>query len=589
MHLIVDAQPLQTGSRRRGIGRYTRSLIRAMAGVRPDWRIEAVRSAHLPPWDDAELPGVRPLDFTPPVRPADTAGRRLAACWYGDWLAAAGPSAVLLTGPFDGEAVHPDFVGPRPALHALVYDLIPLLFADAYLPAAGARNWYGLRLRALAGCDGLLAISAHTAADVVDLLPVAPARVVNIRGAADPSFGASAEADRGEAEKIRRAFGLGRDFVLYVGGEDHRKNLAGAVAGFAALPPAVRLGLDLVITCGLSPQTAADLQAMAAGLGVAGSLKFTGYVSDAQLRALYRQCRVFFFPSLYEGLGLPVLEALACGAPVVTAANSSLPEFAGPTSWTADPESPPDMARALSEALAEPPDLRRAERIAFAGSFTWEDAAERACRAIERRRPPAVRPRRVAWVVPAFADAESAWWALPPGRFDLDPFSDARGDLAPDGRPAAPLSAAAAEPPDLVVYRATEVRWNERLRTLARRRPGLLVVGDGEWSALGDGGSAAWCVRAAEAVAVCSEASARRATELGAREVALIRSPGGSADPRPALRPLADLMDRLLDDRRAGDRPWAEGAAEALSVLPDRSAAERLAESWAELRLSVPR
>jgi hypothetical protein len=345
----------------------------------------------------------------------------------------------------------------------------------------------------------------------------------------------------------------------------------------------------LVITCGLPSQSAADLRASAAGLGAAGSLKITGYVSDAQLRALYRQCRVFFFPSLYEGLGLPVLEALACGAPVVTAANSSLPEFAGPASWTADPESPADMARALSEALAEPPDLRRAERIAFAGTFTWEDAAERACRAIERRRPRSDRHRRVAWVVPAFADAESAWWALPPGRFDRDPFSDARGDRAPDGRPAAPLAAAdsAAEPPDLFVYRATEVRWNDRLRTLLRRRPGLLVIGDGEWSALGDGGSAAWCVRAAETVAVCSEASARRATELGARAVALIRSPQGAADPRPALRPLAELMDRLVDDRRSRDRPWAEAAADALSVLPDRPAAERLAESWADLRLSA--
>ncbi len=125
------------------------------------------------------------------------------------------------------------------------------------------------------------------------------------------------------------------------------------------------------------------------------------------LRALYQMCRLFFFPSLYEGLGLPVLEALHCGAPVVTSHCSSLPEYAGPVSWLGDPSSPRAMGQVLQQALAEPRDARRPERQAFARTFSWPKTAERACAVMERSMKRHTRPsrqrRRLAWVAPLTA------------------------------------------------------------------------------------------------------------------------------------------------------------------------------------------
>src|SRR5262245_38875428 len=153
---------------------------------------------------------------------------------------------------------------------------------------------------------------------------------------------------------------------------------------FAALPEPCRRAHDLVITCELLPPYRAALQAQGRELGIGDSLKLTGFVSDRELRALYQTCRLFLFPSLYEGLGLPVLEALQCGAPVVASGSASLPEYAGPASWLADPRDPQDLARAVQQALAEPRDARLAERLAFARSFTWARTAERALEAMAR-------------------------------------------------------------------------------------------------------------------------------------------------------------------------------------------------------------
>src|SRR5262249_42769218 len=153
-------------------------------------------------------------------------------------------------------------------------------------------------------------ISQSAADDACRLFDEPRPRVVSISGACDPGFAphGSAELQRFR-DDFRTKFRLGREFLLYVGGLDHRTNLGGAMRAFAALPPAVRAGLDLVIACNLTDDQRAELQGVADGLGVGDALRLTGYVSDDELRALYQLCRLFCFPSLYEGMGLPVLEA----------------------------------------------------------------------------------------------------------------------------------------------------------------------------------------------------------------------------------------------------------------------------------------
>src|SRR5690606_23163768 len=122
-----------------------------------------------------------------------------------------------------------------------------------------------------------------------------------------------------------------------------------------------RRGLDFVVACKISEHDRRDLTRLAREWGVADALRLTGFVTDQELRCLYHLCRVFMFPSYYEGLGLPVVEALRCGAPVVTSNCSSLPEYAGPVSFLADPLEPDSVTAALEAALEEPRHAREAE------------------------------------------------------------------------------------------------------------------------------------------------------------------------------------------------------------------------------------
>jgi glycosyltransferase involved in cell wall biosynthesis len=405
MYLIVDAQALQAPEvRLRGIGRYTRELIRALANHRPDWRIEAAINSALPAPDLGALPptvNVRTFDpllpFEPSLREANERG-------FADWLGALGPDTVLEPNVFEGDVIVPRFTRPRPLLAAVVYDLIPLVFHEHYLAGAATRERHGARLRQLEEVDLLLAISDCTRSDVIRLLRWPSSRVATIGGGADHSDARSqpsAEASRRVLDRLR----LDRPFVLCVGGVDRRKNLSGALAAYAALPAETRRAHLLVIVCAITAGQRSIVEGEAARLGVLGELRLAGFVNDEELRALYGVCRMMLFPSFYEGLGLPVLEALRAGAPVVASSRSAIPEFAGPLTRLVDPSSPAEMAAAIAETLAEPREAGLEERRRFASQFSWRDTARQAAAALEqgmRARivsPVRTRPR-VAWVSP---------------------------------------------------------------------------------------------------------------------------------------------------------------------------------------------
>lgn len=495
MFLLFDALPLQSGSRERGIGRYTAGLLAGLRAVRPDWQIELILHAHLPPPDAAaaaDLP-TRTIRYPLPFRPRH---RDVLELFFTDWVAAQKPDWVLCPSPFEMEGA-----GLRP-LHAdhcirtsaVLYDLIPMVFPDRYMTGRVEPDWYAARFRAAAGMDRLLAISEATASDAVQYLGIDSQAVVNIRGAADACFAPLPAHQQTAAERrIRLRYGLERSFILYVGGDDWRKNMIGAIEGFAALPSEIRAEHDLVLACYLKPERAAMLMNVANKLGVAERVKFTGYVPDEDLLALYHACRVFFFPSRYEGLGLPVLEAFRCGAPVVCSNNSSLPEYGGAEARYCDPTSPTSMAAALAETLAIPKHARRAEREQFAARFTWEDTAERAAHALERNVPATPRARRrIAWVSPAppaatgIADYAVDVSKVLVDRFEIEWIVDPAG-MSPSAElmsrfpvfTVADVEARhAARPFDLFVYHIGNQHFHTYMLPLLRKYPGLVVLHD---------------------------------------------------------------------------------------------------------------
>ncbi len=501
MRVLFDAAALQCpGTRVRGIGRYATNLLAALREVRPGWEVEVVAQGHLAPPD---LPAPLPVRTFVPPRPFGPATQELNERYYGDWLAARRPDWVLHSSTMTEGLIVPRYATPpRHRSAAVAYDLIPLLFPDDYLvtPDGRAANpWYHTRLRQLLGNDLLLGISEATARDLRQFGGPSAPPVVNIAGAADHKF-RPLPADRVAAEtaRVRAAHGLTRPFVLYVGGFDPRKNMAGAVAGFAALSKASRadLDLDLVLACHATPTDRDTMLGVAAGLGVGDRVRVTGYVSDADLVALYHACRLFFFPSLYEGLGLPLLEAQHCGAAVVSADNSSLPEYAGPFAHLCDATSPASMAAALAAGLAEPVRRRAADRQAFAASFCWPRVAEAVAAAVEglpaRGRATAPARPRLAWVSPAppqatgIADYAAEVAEVLADRFDLEWVVDADAvAVAPEvARRFRVLTAAdlpgrhAARPFDLFVYQMGNSQFHAYQLPLMDRFPGLTVLHD---------------------------------------------------------------------------------------------------------------
>ena len=407
MFLLIDGQAIQSPtSGPRGIGRYSRNLVRAIAKARPDWRIELVQNGRVEPLDPADWDGLTIVTYMPPM------GQRhdlpllvdeIAAneLHYADWLTAQGADAVLLTSTIGCEttSVVPRFGLHRPAVYAVIYDMIPLLFSERYLPEKWQLDYYAQRIRQQLEMDALFAISQASADDFSDNFPDAHAKVVNIRGAIDPDHQPLPEEElQPIVKQLRAKFNLKSEYILYVGGPDWRKNVDGAIKAYASLVNKSHTECHFVVAGTLVAELQQQHAALAEELGVGDRVHFTGYVSENELKALYQDCRVFFFPSLYEGLGLPVLEALHFGVPVVASNNSSLPEFAGDVCWLADPSSPKELGKALRAALAEPYEQRQAEREAFARTFRWEETAEAVCATMAVPRAVEIPQPRIAWV-----------------------------------------------------------------------------------------------------------------------------------------------------------------------------------------------
>ncbi|MGI6208021.1 MAG: glycosyltransferase family 4 protein [Anaerolineae bacterium] len=226
--------------------------------------------------------------------------------------------------------------------------------------------------RSVRRADVILADSQCTADDVTDLLGVPPERVRVVYPGVGPEY--RPEAAPGEWDTLTAAYGLERPYVLCVGTIEPRKNYPAAIEGFLRFAQDAGFTGNLVIA-GATGWMADESLAAARQAGPA--VRLLGRVPDEHLPALYRQAAALLYPSHYEGFGLPPLEALACGTPVVVARNSSLSEAVGGAGvfCSGDPAS---IAEALAVALAGGPEgeRRRQEGLAWARQFTWERAAE---------------------------------------------------------------------------------------------------------------------------------------------------------------------------------------------------------------------
>jgi len=246
--------------------------------------------------------------------------------------------------------------------------------------------------RAINLADRIISVSQSTTADIERFFPAALSRTTTILSGVD--LGHLRPLDPVEArETVSRRFPVQGPYILYVGTlTEPQKNLIRLVEAFALLR---RRGLKLsLLLAGAHGKDSGAIFARAEQLGLAGDIVAPGYVADEDLSALYSGCEAFYFASLHEGFGLPVLEAMACGAAVVTSTTSSLPEVAGDAALLVDPRSVEAIAGALHRIVTDS-DLRtRLGRKARqrAGQFRWESAGRALLEEINRFDPSAPSP-----------------------------------------------------------------------------------------------------------------------------------------------------------------------------------------------------
>ncbi|MFH1476651.1 MAG: glycosyltransferase family 1 protein [Verrucomicrobiota bacterium] len=260
-----------------------------------------------------------------------------------------------------------------------IHDLIPLMF-PGYAPRAWKRRFFPLYrwlMREVAARSDLVITDSQSAHDdVIRHLRLAPERVLAIPLGVAPRFQPSVQTDVGAraAQKI-----------LWVGRADPYKNLTGLIEAFAALRKQYHLPLELRIV-GPRDRRYPEASRLVANLGIEDAVTWLGYLSDDCLANEYQDADVFVQPSWFEGFGLPVLEAFACGTPVICSNKGSLPEVAGGAALTVQPQDIIGLTEAMRRVLTDfhlAQDMR-ARGLRQARKFTWEATAQMTLEAYQK-------------------------------------------------------------------------------------------------------------------------------------------------------------------------------------------------------------
>jgi len=363
--MLLDGTPLDTEHRFRGVGSYVKGLLKGFDEI--DYGLRVLRQSRR-----NKLPG-RIFDATPtsatiirPVRPR----LRFDWLWNELWLGrevgrlsaslyhATDPAGIPISGKFKTIAT--------------VYDLIPLAFPHFLSELSlDRRIGYRASLRRLRQADHLISISEFTRQDVVSRLGIDPERITAVPLAVD--LEAFAGTGEGAVEKVRERHGLPEKYVLYVGALEAHKRVP------LVIEAAARAKSPLVIVGRHSDGQRRQLAETVGRLRAGPYVRYLGYVSREDLPVLYGNARAFVFPSVYEGFGLPVLEAMAARCPVITTSAASIPEVAQGAALLLPPDDLEALVGALSE-LFQNDDMRG--RLIEAGAararnFAWEKTARR--------------------------------------------------------------------------------------------------------------------------------------------------------------------------------------------------------------------
>jgi glycosyltransferase involved in cell wall biosynthesis len=363
LHIAIDARRIRDF----GIGTYIRSLVHALSGIDAVNRYTLISA----PGDARTLAGL-PENFQAAAY-ARKDSSELDHIFFPMFLHSLAPDLVHI--PLNRV---PLFLN-RPYV-VTIHDMANLLFEEHLTGLRMQLRQYRFR-RGLLRARRVIAVSDATRRDVESLMGVPPSRIRRVYNAPDPGFSARGTHNSEEHRRIMERYQINYPFLLYAGNIRRHKNVPRLVEAFAvvreelAAHPAYK-ELRLVIIGDTISQYPSVRQAVIKSR-VEQMVRFLGFVPFEALRCFYEAAAAFVFPSRYEGFGLPPLEAMACGAPVVTSNVSSLPEVVDDAAVLVNPENVFDIARGIREVLLD--DSLRAELIRRgynqAARFSWENTA----------------------------------------------------------------------------------------------------------------------------------------------------------------------------------------------------------------------
>ena len=381
MKILIDGQTLSTPDINRGIGKYFINSIESMLqyDFTNDFYLNTSRRANLSvlsPWARGKLHVLENDAYDTRVsRNGDgPAYEQVYSDTLNNDIERLGIDAYWSPNALMDNVILPFRQSSACVYAVTIFDLIISVMEDTYAkhwPAASIVSYKHKLKRLAQDFDLFFHISHHTKSDFLNALPVANKRHVVTHLAVDSSF----------QPPVFPVASTASDYVIYPGGFDPRKNMDRAIEAFARLHEKHRneeriQSTRLYIVCHCDKAGETQLLNLARKLGIEGKVWLTGFIDERVLVETYQKARCLFFPSLYEGFGLPVLEGLACGLPVAASRSSSIPEVGGDFTIYFDPYNVDEMAGALQQTLQAPADPEsKKRRYEYAKEFSWKKTA----------------------------------------------------------------------------------------------------------------------------------------------------------------------------------------------------------------------
>ena len=440
MHIAVDIRPLQLDAYRdRGIGVHLRSWIEAAQYREVDGQFSLLFDPRLsrpriklssPQWKlrSLDLP-FGSFSSSPHVLHMDRDEEFIFDSALEAYLLEHRVDVFYETYPFMWET----YVARR--LYnvrwvVMIYDLIPLRFRSQYLQDLGRRagESYAQRLGGSVYAQRVQTLSKSSAEDIAEFTGTSMAKIDVVYGGVDESFKPLADS---QISSDISTLGITMPYLFSVSGIHHTKNLRRLLKAYAALPAQLRQLYTLVVLCPLDLDAKHIVDSWLHELGISERVLFLRKVSKTQLVALYNGASLVVHPTLYEGLGLPVLEAMRCGTPVVTSNVASLPEVSGDAAVLVDPYNSFAIADGIAAVLSNPETqaVMRERGSYRAKAYTWDRTAERILTSLQNAVE--MSPHESKRVFPSIQDVElnrrlrlAFWTPLNPARSGISDYSE---------------------------------------------------------------------------------------------------------------------------------------------------------------------